>query len=199
MIYTGNYREHLFVSPLLEDDIERVFDKNHFYYDKTYELPQHIRVHYWGLTDKNDPEKWRNKRTKELSDDIGTYNNLLKTDYFGALNQVYNSSKKYGDAFKKEYGKMVFDNNPDLFVYEDKEKNANIVADHLNEIISQAKTAPKSWIGKKIKSLRNLYLHWLHKKQLNNKLGKGGFIDKILEMIGNAIDWLLRKLQNFSG
>lgn len=203
MIYTENYREHLYLTPLMEEDIENFYDKSQFKYNPTRGLTGLAIFGAYGPNyNKDGFHSWDKTKQDEYNRDVQTHNDYVtgkNDDYIGSLNHRYNMAKKYGKFYTDASAGDIADSDFFTFGGKDGEKNAEAMADHLNEIISQAKTAPKSWIGKKIKSLRNLYLKWLHNKRLNHRMGKADFIDKILEMIGNAIDWLLRKLQNFAG
>ena len=177
MIYAGNYREHLFISPLLED-AERIFTKDdinpHFFY-----------MHNFGTQEKLDDHE---KFVKSLDG----------MNYIQKLRAMGNRAKTNSD-YKEIMGNTFF-NSWGADVSSDKTKEK--LADYLNEIIDHAKTAPKSWLGKKIESLRSLYTKYLISLNYARKAGNS-FLQRatatILSMIGNAIDWLLRKLQNFAG
>jgi hypothetical protein len=64
-----------------------------------------------------------------------------------------------------------------------------------NQILSQADNQPKSWIAKKISSLRGLYQKWLKKANEEKDEGKIGMFKNIARVIMNVIDKLLAKLQ----
>jgi len=65
-----------------------------------------------------------------------------------------------------------------------------------NQILSQAENQPKTWIAKKISSLRGLYQKWLKKANEEKDSGKIGMFKNIARVIMNVIDKLLAKLQN---
>ena len=69
----------------------------------------------------------------------------------------------------------------------------------MNNIKRLAERKPKSWIGQKIKALRNLYSKWLEKAKAEKDAGKASIFKKIAVTIMNCIDYLLKKLQNFAG
>ena len=82
---------------------------------------------------------------------------------------------------------------------EQEKQQTKEVASLTENIKKQAEKAPQSWIGKKIRSLRDLYSDWLERKNREYDQGKLGFFNGILRIIANCIDWLLEKLQNFAG
>jgi len=81
----------------------------------------------------------------------------------------------------------------------EQQQQAKQVATLTENIKKQAEKAPKSWIGQKIRALRDLYSDWLEKKNREYDQGKLGFFNGILRIIANCIDWLLEKLQKFAG
>ena len=81
----------------------------------------------------------------------------------------------------------------------EEQKQTRQIATETENIKKKAENAPKSWIGQKIKALRDLYGKWLKKKNEEHDSGKIGFFSNILRIIANCIDWLLEKLQNFAG
>lgn len=178
MIYAGNYREHLFVNPLLEDDIERIFTKDDI----------HPRFIHTTIFDTKEEKDDHDKFEKSLED-------MNHIQQLRAMGNRARTNAKYKDMM----GSTFFDSfGVDLTSNGAKQK----VADYLNEIIDNAKTAPKSWIGKKIESLRSLYAKSLYSLNYTRRAGNSFLMrmyTTILSMIGNTIDWLLRKLQHFAG
>ena len=69
----------------------------------------------------------------------------------------------------------------------------------LAEIQRQMANAPKSWIAKKIASLRSLYKNYMHKAQLAKATGQAGIFTKIAHRILSVIDALMKKMQNIAG
>ena len=69
----------------------------------------------------------------------------------------------------------------------------------LAEIQRQMANAPKSWIAKKIASLRKLYQNYLYKANVAKATGQAGVFTKIAHKILSVIDALMRKMQNIAG
>ena len=69
----------------------------------------------------------------------------------------------------------------------------------LAEIQKQMTNAPKSWIAKKIASLRKLYKNYMHKAQLAKATGQAGVFTKVAHKILSVIDALMKKMQNIAG
>lgn len=68
-----------------------------------------------------------------------------------------------------------------------------------NKILKAANNKPKSWIGKKIASLRSLYSKWLRRANMEKNLRRASAIKKVCATIMNVIDKLMAKLQNAAG
>ena len=68
-----------------------------------------------------------------------------------------------------------------------------------NKILKAANNKPKSWIGKKIASLRSLYSKWLRRANMEKNLRRASAIKKVCATIMNVIDKLMSKLQNAAG
>ena len=68
-----------------------------------------------------------------------------------------------------------------------------------NKILKAANNKPKSWIGKKIASLRSLYSKWLRRANMEKNLRRASAIKKVCATIMNVIDKLMARLQNAAG
>lgn len=64
-----------------------------------------------------------------------------------------------------------------------------------DNILKQANNKPKSWIAKKIASLRKLYEKWLARASKETNVNKANAIKKVAAKILTVIDKLLKKLQ----
>ena len=71
--------------------------------------------------------------------------------------------------------------------------------DKLAEIQNQMANAPKSWIAKKIASLRKLYANYMYKASVAKATGQAGIFTKIAHRILSVIDALMKKMQNLAG
>lgn len=60
----------------------------------------------------------------------------------------------------------------------------------------QSMTKPKTWIAKKIQSLRKVYAKWMDLAKVERYRGKAGIIKRACLKLAEVIDFLLRKLQN---
>ena len=60
----------------------------------------------------------------------------------------------------------------------------------------QAMTKPKTWIAKKIQSLRKVYAKWMNLAKVERYRDKAGIIKRACLKLAEVIDFLLRKLQN---
>lgn len=69
------------------------------------------------------------------------------------------------------------------------------VLQNKDEILKQANRKPKSWIAKKIASLRKLYSKWLAKANKETNSNKANAIKKVAAKILNLIDALMKKLE----
>lgn len=67
------------------------------------------------------------------------------------------------------------------------------------KILKASNNKPKSWIGKKIASLRSLYSKWLRRANMEKNLRRASAIKKVCATIMNVIDKLMAKLQNAAG
>lgn len=67
------------------------------------------------------------------------------------------------------------------------------------KILKASNNKPKSWIGKKIASLRSLYSKWLRRANMEKNLRRASAIKKVCATIMNVIDKLMARLQNAAG
>lgn len=72
-------------------------------------------------------------------------------------------------------------------------KTAGKIFRHLKK---QSMTKPKTWIAKKIQSLRKVYAKWMNLAKVERYRGKAGIIKRACLKLAEVIDFLLRKLQN---
>lgn len=68
----------------------------------------------------------------------------------------------------------------------------------LAKILKEAKNKPKSWIAKKIASLRSVYSKWLKRAQKESNSKKANAIKKVAAKILAVIDKLMAKLQTMA-
>ena len=81
----------------------------------------------------------------------------------------------------------------------DKITGADKVKAQMVELMRQAQNKPKSWIGQKIASLRNMYHSWLNRANMERDMGQANIFKRIAATIMNCIDTLMEKLQNAAG
>lgn len=60
----------------------------------------------------------------------------------------------------------------------------------------EAEHKPKSWIAKKIASLRKVYEKWLNLAKVERYRDQAGLIKRAATKLLEVIDYLLKKLQN---
>lgn len=64
------------------------------------------------------------------------------------------------------------------------------------QIYKASKNKPKSWISKKIASLRSLYAKWLRRAKMETNLRRASAIKKVCTQIMTVIDNLMKRLEN---
>lgn len=65
-----------------------------------------------------------------------------------------------------------------------------------DSLLKMADSKPKSWISKKIASLRSIYAKWLRKANMEKNLRRASAMKKVAAAIMNVIDKLMKKLEN---
>ena len=145
--------------------------------------------------------------SKKLRDQDIDYDNLLsdetKKELLSFEKDLRMTSKRHKlmptDVPANSVEDVINPQDPNDQASPQEQKQGEEIEKMTENVKKQAEKAPKSWIGKKIRALRNLYSEWLEKRNKEHSEGKIGFFNGILRIIANCIDWLLEKLQNFAG
>ena len=101
------------------------------------------------------------------------------------LDKSYEDKKKFWDRDASLKGKKM-----DVTSYiQDSDGNYHAIKRKLTD-------APKNVLAKAAARLREVYRKWLKKANEENSSGKQGFFKKIARKIMQAIDWIMRKIEN---
>lgn len=69
----------------------------------------------------------------------------------------------------------------------------------LKRLRAQAENEPKTWLAKKIASLRSIYQNYLQKARIAKSQGQASVFQKVASAILGCIDFLMKKMQNAVG
>ena len=149
--------------------------------------------------DKHQKSKEKNKELGEKRAEKKGILGSLKTIAKRKGQTTYRAAR---DTIKNNKGKIGFGlglGGASLLAYGYKKYKDNKEMNKLAEIQRQMANAPKSWIAKKIASLRSLYHNYLQKARLAKATGQAGLFTKIAHKILSVIDALMKKMQNMAG
>ena len=118
-----------------------------------------------------------------------------------AVTKVKNVGKEVKDFAKNNKGKLAVGAGlaaaaGGALAYTNYKNNQEMK--QLAAIQKQMANAPRSWIAKKIASLRSLYSRYLQKARLAKASGQASVFQKVASKILSVIDALMKKMQNMT-
>lgn len=157
-----------------------------------------------------DPQKARKAMHdfNKLMDDVDTIRNTEREKWVGDKFKTSDDAKNYLAHNRQTLSKVedLSGKFLDKFTNEKNAANVETAKKDINAFISQINTeiehAPRTWLAKKIQSLRLLYSTWLAKSQMAVNLKQANFFKMIATKIMTLIDkamFLLQKGANKIG
>ena len=99
------------------------------------------------------------------------------------IDNTGNFSKKFANAVSEK----IKDSDP---------RTAKFLSNMAKTVEREMEIAPRTWLAKKVASLRGLYGKYLAKAKAAKDMGKASVAQKIANVILSVIDWIMRKLQS---
>lgn len=120
--------------------------------------------------------------------------NIVNEGIIDSIKDTYSTpeaQQRMADAMRRQSRYMTFNSFEDFQAH----NNGRALAEDLAELIKESKGKNKSWISKKVASLRSIYNKWLNKANKESDAGKASIIKKACAAILNVIDKLLAMIE----